>query len=371
MLDSLLLAALTPLLPELVVELSLGDASAGVLLAGFGAGMLLAAIPSGLIVGRIGARATTVAALLLQGAASALFGLAGSFELLLLARVLEGAGSALAWTAILAWLVGASVPDQRGRLVGLAMGAGFAGITIGPAVGALAAGVGIAVVFVPLAALCVVVAAVLLRVEGVERTPNRLGGYLRLARRVDASAALWFLALPGLTGAIAAIVISLRLDDLGASATAIGVVFVVSAAFQGALTPWLGHRVDRLGPERPLRISLVATAAIALLAAAADERLAFACLAALLWFAVSTPFVPGLAMLARSVDRDTGDHAIGFALMNLAWAPANVVGSIAGGALRGSVGDEAALALVAVLALASIPLIAVGARDASPAPARP
>src|SRR5436309_519355 len=93
--DTLLYAALTPLLPHFEHELSLSKALAGVLVAAYPAGVLVGGLPGGFAAANLGPRRAVLAGLLLFAAASLGFAFAGSFGTLLAARFVQGLGSAL------------------------------------------------------------------------------------------------------------------------------------------------------------------------------------------------------------------------------------------------------------------------------------
>jgi predicted MFS family arabinose efflux permease len=60
-------------------------------------------------------------------------------------------------------------------------------------------------------------------------------------------------------------------------------------------------------------------------------------------------WVPGTALLSDGAETAGLDQGLGFALLNAAWAPANVVGAALGGALSEAVGDAGAYLLAAGL----------------------
>ena len=60
-------------------------------------------------------------------------------------------------------------------------------------------------------------------------------------------------------------------------------------------------------------------------------------------------------------------HGLGFALMNFAWAPGNVVGSAVGGGLAELAGDAAAYSIVAALCVATFLALRPRLRRAAPA----
>src|SRR5437868_8798836 len=163
--DTMLYAALTPLLPRFAHELALSKGQAGALVAAYAAGALIGAVPGGMAAVRVGPRRAVLGGLALVGLASVGFALADDFWSLSAARLAQGAGSAFTWAGAFAWLLAAAPAARRGELIGAAMGAAVFGALFGPVVGAAAALAGRAVVFCALASLAVVLAAWTLRVD--------------------------------------------------------------------------------------------------------------------------------------------------------------------------------------------------------------
>src|SRR5438270_3918205 len=157
--DTMLYAALTPLLPHFAHELGLSKSRAGALVAAYAAGALIGGVPGGVAAVRLGARRAVLVGLAGMGLASVGFAFAGSFWTLFAARLLQGCGSAFTWAGAFAWLLAAAPRERRGELIGSAMGAAVFGALFGPAVGAAAALLGRGLVFTALAGLAVVLAA--------------------------------------------------------------------------------------------------------------------------------------------------------------------------------------------------------------------
>src|SRR5437899_1143083 len=132
------IAALAPLLPHYVDEFGLSKGEAGVLAGAYPAGVLLGGIPSGVLASRIGVRRTLLAGLLFLAATTVAFGLADSVWLLDAARLVQGIGSACAWTAGFTWLINAAPKERRGELIGTVLGVAIAGALFGPVLGAVA-----------------------------------------------------------------------------------------------------------------------------------------------------------------------------------------------------------------------------------------
>ena len=70
-----------------------------------------------------------------------------------------------------------------------------------------------------------------------------------------------------------------------------------------------------------------------------------------------TFYTPGMALLTHTAEHRGLDYGYAFALINLAWAPGQTIGSAAGGALAEATSDAVPyllLSLVALLTLAGL-----------------
>src|SRR5690242_20028781 len=102
--DTMLYAALVPLLPHFEHRYDLSKSGVGVLAAAYAVGTLAGGIPGGLVSSRYGARTAVLGGLALMSAASIGLAFAGSYEALVGARLAQGLGSALTWAGGLSWL---------------------------------------------------------------------------------------------------------------------------------------------------------------------------------------------------------------------------------------------------------------------------
>src|SRR3954453_15620218 len=161
--DTMLYAALTPLLPHLVHA----KGRAGILVAAYAADALVGGLPGGVAAVRLGARRAVLVGLTGMGLASLGFAYADSFWGLFAARFVQGLGSGFTWAGAFAWLLAAAPANRRGALIGSAMGAAVFGALCGPVIGAAAALAGRDVVFAALASLAVLLGVLTLRVAEV------------------------------------------------------------------------------------------------------------------------------------------------------------------------------------------------------------
>ncbi len=355
--DTMFFAALTPLLPHYADRFHLSKAGAGFLQAAYPLGVLVGGIPSGLAASRLGVKPTALVGLALLAATSVVFGLGDSIVLLDLARVTQGIGSACAWTASLAWLVAAAPPARRGLLIGTAMGVAIGGALFGPVLGGIASVVGTGPAFSAVAVIAAAIAAFALAVPAPAGRGGRPGLPLAAAlrhRRILAGA--WLVALPALLFGAQSVLVPLRLDRLGLGAVAIGAVFLVATALEAAASPLIGRLTDRRGRRAPIVGGLAASAVGAALLPWPPWGMALAAVAVFASVAFGAFWVPALSLLTETAERIGLDLAWAFALVNLAWAPGQVVGAAAGGALARATADA-----VPYLALASLCLVTLAA----------
>lgn len=339
--DTMLYAALTPLLPHFSEELDLSKALAGVLVGAYAGGALLGGVPGGIAAVRLGPRRAVVAGLVLMSASSAVFGFADSFGALLVARLIQGGGSALTWAGAFTWLIAATPRDRRGEYLGSALGAAVFGALCGPVVGAVAALVGRAPAFLGVAAIGGLLTLWALRVEiAVPGERARLGTALRGLATGRLLGGLTLMAFPALLFGVLAVLGPLHLAAAGWGAAAIGAVWLVGAGLEALQAPVVGRLSDRRGRLLPVRVGLTAGAAFSLALAWAHRPLVYVPLIVVASLAYGILFAPGLPLIADGADEAGVPQGLAFGMMNAAWAVGAVVGPAAGGALGEAAGDR-------------------------------
>jgi MFS family permease len=358
--DTMFLAALAPLLPSYVDELGISKAAAGVLSASYPAGTLLASLPSGWVAARIGVRPTMLVGLALLGVSSLAFAFGDTIVVLDLARFAQGIGGAFAWTAGLAWLIGAAPSDRRGELIGAAMAAAVTGLLLGPVLGSIATATSPEAVFTGVAALAVVLIAWTLA------TPRAAPAPIRSLREVAGAIltrpillGFWLVAVPSVLAGAVEVLAPLRLDQLGASATVIGAVFLVSAAVEAVVSPTVGRLSDRRGRLAMIRVGLLTATAAALLLPMPGAVVPLAIVVVIVFLALTLTWTPSMALLSERTESAGVDLAFGTALLSLAWAGGQVLGGSAMSGLADATSDGVAYASIALLL--GVTVAAVGA----------
>ncbi len=365
--ESMFFAVLAPLLPHYMAEFGLSKAAAGALSGVYAAGGLAGAVPSGLVAVRVGVKPAVLAGLAVIVVTSVAFGLADTAWVLYAARFGQGVGSALAWTGGLAWLVAAAPAGRRGELIGIAMGAAVAGALLGPVLGGAASVVTPAVAFsvVAGAALVLLLWAWTTPAFAPEEEPQQLRAVFGAFAQRDVVSGFWLISLAAMLLGIASVAAPLMLDDLGWGALGISAAFFISASVEAAMNPFLGRWSDRRGRLAPVRAGLFAAIGVSVLVPWIDLRWPALLLVIAAGIAYGVFWVPGTALMSDGADRAGLDQGFGFALLNVAWAPANVLGAALGGVLIQAAGDAGGYlfaAAICLLTLGALQLRAFGGR---------
>jgi predicted MFS family arabinose efflux permease len=365
--DLAVVQVLAPLLPFYADRLGFGPAESGRIVAAFAAGALVSAIPAGMLCSRIGVKPTVIAGLLVMAGTTLAFGFAGSTLALQGARFGQGIASSLAWTGAIAWIAGAAPAGRRGSLLGIVFGVGVAGTFAGPGVGVLAAHHGTEETFAGIAAALVALAVAASLLPGVPAARQPARAILGALRHRGLAFGVWLYLLPAFLLSAQNAVAPLRLDELGWSVAGIGAIYVSTAGVQAVWSPLLGRWLDRAAHTTPVVASLLAAACLTSVLALpwTRERWLFAVLVAAANVSFVTFYLPGAAIVADGAEAAGLDHAFGFSLANLAWAPGTVLGSILGGELAEGIGDSATYVMLAAFCAATLLVL----RRVAPRPA--
>ena len=364
--DTMLYAALTPLLPHFAHSLGLSKGQAGVLVAAYAAGALVGGLPGGAAAARLGARRAVLVGLTGMGLSSLGFAFASTFWGLCAARFLQGCGSGFTWAGAFAWLLAVAPRARRGELLGTAMGAAVFGAMLGPVIGAAAALLGRAAVFSALAALAVALGAWALRLEPVAPQHPSLAALGRALRSRRFQGGLVLMTLPALLFGILSVLGPLHLSAEGWGAAAIGAVWLVAAAIEAVQAPFVGRLSDRRGRLLPVRVALSAGALASLGLALVSRPVVYAPLVVIASMAFGILFTPAFALLADGAEAVGLAQGMAFGLMNAAWATGAMVGPAAGGALGAATGDTVPFLLAAGLCVAALAAVSSPARGTVP-----
>jgi len=269
--DMVGLLMVLPLLPFYATELGGGGLVVGLLVSSYAIAQLISAPLWGRVSDRYGRRPALIIGLSFSAVAYVIFGYAATLPVLLLSRVVAGAGGGTTGV-IQAYVADSTEPENRARSLGWISAATNLGVAIGPVLGSLAYTWGREAPGLVAAALCLAnigFAALFLREShdvdaarsaGVRvRRPREAVLGVILRRRDPASRLIWIYAIgmgsfQGMT-AVFALFLAFR---FGVTEETIGYFFM----YMGALSVLtragiLGPIVDRLGEARVSRFGIV------------------------------------------------------------------------------------------------------------------
>jgi MFS family permease len=259
-----------PLLPFYALKLHATPETIGHLIASFSVAQLLAAPIWGRVSDRYGRRPALLIGLSASAMAYVVFGLATSVWLLLLSRLVQGAGGGTTGVAQ-AYVADTVEPADRARALGWLSAATSAGVMVGPAIGSFAAHLGQAAPGMIAAALCLINVFFAWKwlpeshkepapVSSKARKPIWHPAWMALRHPTTAiGRLLWIYGVGMLAFASMTSVMALYLGaEFSIDETTIGYVFlyvgVLSFVMRSLL---LGPIVDRIGETWAMRIGTV------------------------------------------------------------------------------------------------------------------
>ncbi|MGI8420660.1 MAG: MFS transporter, partial [Gaiellaceae bacterium] len=355
--DTMLYAALIPLLPHYADRYGPSKAGVGFLASMYALGVLVAGVPAGAAASRFGPKRAVLCGLALISLASLGFAWSSALEELYVTRFVQGLGSALGWAGALSWLAGNTARDRRGAAMGAAIGAAIFGSLLGPVIGAVASIVGTHVASSGVAVVGVLLALWALRFEPAEPDPQRLRSMLPSLREPQILGGLWLMTLPALLFGLILVLVPLRLAAHGFSAVAIGAVWLASAAVEMVVSVFFGHMSDRRGRLAPLRLAIAGSIAVTLALAVARSPYAVVPLTLAAAITFGGFYAPALALLSDRAEHIGLAQGLVFGLMNTCWAVGNALGPAGGGALASALGDALPYILAACVCVATLPLL--------------
>jgi MFS family permease len=164
--------------------------------------------------------------------------------------------------------------------------------------------------------------------------------------------------LPAIGSGVVNVLGPLRLHRFGAATAAIGATYLLASALEAIVSPIVGGLSDRHGRLFPMRFGLAAAIAVLACLGLPDDWPLVAVLIVAAAGALGAFWAPAMAMLSDAAEACGLDQALAAALVNLAWAGGQILGSGGGGATAKVAGD--ALPLLTVAALCALTLLGLG-----------
>jgi DHA1 family inner membrane transport protein len=352
--DTMLYAALVPLLPHFARQLHLSKAGAGTLVAAYAAGALIGGLPGGRAAARLGPRRAVLIGLALMGFSSLGFALANGFGTLIVARVIQGTGSAFTWSGAFSWLIASAPLARRGEMIGRTMSAAVVGELLGPVLGVAAVAIGRTTVFAGLAGLALILAVLTVQIDATS-TVESVSVTLRRALRAQRfTSGLVLLAIGSMLFGVLSVLAPLHLAAAGWSAVAIGGTWLVASAFEAFESPFIGRLSDTRGAMTPARLALLASVPVSLALATGASPIIYAPLVVLAGMAYGALFTPSFSLVSEGAESAGLAQGMGFGLMNAAWAVGAMIGPAAAGTIAGATGDAIPFVLAAAGCVAAL-----------------
>jgi len=363
------IALVAPILPLYAREFGVSRTAAGVLISSFAVARLALDPVGGVAVDRFGARRIMVGGGLVLAASSVLAALAPSYGILVVARMLEGFGSAAFAVAAQQTIIVRSPQGRLAREIAFFQTGLLGGVAVGPFIGGRAAELGdFSTPFWIYAGMGLIVAAIAWRfVDDIEpsgRTTRELWGATRTILRSPAFQALLFVAFAVFVmraGARVTLIPLYASEELGLSESEIGDVLAISAVVTVLILNPAGWLIDKVG-RRPILVGgLLATAATVVLYGQASSYGGLLAVSVLFGLAAGTMGIVPPTLAGDLAPEGAEGAAVGVYRM------AGDLGLIAGPVLLGSIADRGNFALgfnvsAALLIAAAFVALAVGGR---------
>ena len=322
-------AVIPPLIPRLVQDVHLTTTEVGVMVSAYPAGVVLGAIPSIAMVDRFGVRITTFAGFGLLIAATLGFAWGTGGLILDAARLIQGAGGAIAWAGVLAWLTSTTSPSNRGTVIGAAVGSALIGMVLGPALGAVAAHEGRGLVF---SGLAILLAAMSIAgpagAPGSTRARGSTRALIRLLRNRRAAVGNGVLCVIGIVGGCTWSLTPLLINHLHGGPVVIAWILSLGFLFGAGLNVAVGRVSDRLGRLAPTVTGLVLAAPMLALMPFYRSLAPLVVTSVVASTFISGLWTPTAAMIVDAADPGASSQAVGVASMNATWAAGGAVGGV-------------------------------------------
>jgi DHA1 family solute carrier family 18 vesicular amine transporter 1/2 len=135
--DMIICTMITPILPKYSLSLGVSQTNIGLLFGSYSLALLITTPILGVISDKIGRRQPMILGLFGLAVATILFAFSANFQMLVIARILQGTSAAITWLAGLALLADVFPSEQRGKAMGFAITGQSLGVLIGPTLGGL------------------------------------------------------------------------------------------------------------------------------------------------------------------------------------------------------------------------------------------
>jgi len=268
------LSMVSPILPSYAESFNVSNTLVGLVISSYAVARIFLDVPSGFLLRRYDKKLIMILGLTLIVVSSVVAGLAPTYSVLLLGRIIQGAGSALYVTSATVFLAQIAGTERRGRLMGIYSGMLLLGSVFGPSFGGFIATIyGIRAPFYAYAVtsgLGIIPTLTLPKVSISESisSPQKRGSFIRDVRAVlsypsfflatIATFALFF----NRTGVRSTLVPLFAANNLCLDSGEIGLVLTFAAITTAATMVPMGSLSDKIGRRIPLVCCLFLSAVV-------------------------------------------------------------------------------------------------------------
>jgi DHA1 family multidrug resistance protein-like MFS transporter len=271
------LSMVAPILPTYAESFQVSYTLVGFVVSSFAVTRMLLDMPAGILSRRYDKKRIMILGLVLISTSSILAGYATDYLILVIARMVEGAGSALYVTTATVFLAQIAGEEKRGQWMSLYMGMLLLGSIFGPTFGGILAET--YDIRAPFFAYAVVTAFGVIPTLVLPKLANSTNNSMRLEPESILSDMKQVLSSPSFllvtfavftmfflrTGVRSTLVPLFAANNLGLDSTAIGLVLTIGGITTALTMTPMGSISDRIGRKIPLALCLILTAAIILL----------------------------------------------------------------------------------------------------------
>ncbi len=271
------LSMVSPILPTYAESFQVSYTLVGFVVSSFALTRMILDMPAGLLSRRFDKKKIMISGLLLLSVSSVLAGLAPNYITLVIARMIEGAGSALYVTTATVFLAQISGEEKRGQWMSLYMGMLLLGAIFGPTFGGILADT--YDIRAPFFAYAIITGLAVIPTLTLPKLTNsgnvsssfELREILRDMRQVLSNPSFLLVTFAVFTlfllrtGVRSTLVPLFAANNLGMDSSSIGLVLTIGGITTALTITPMGSISDRIGRKIPLLLCLVLTAGITLL----------------------------------------------------------------------------------------------------------
>ena len=271
------LSMVSPILPTYAESFQVSYTLVGFVVSSFAVTRMILDIPAGLLSRKFDKKKIMISGLVILSVSSVVAGFAPDYITLVIARMIEGAGSALYVTTATVYLAQISGKEKRGQWMSLYMGMLLLGAIFGPTFGGLIADTyGIRAPFFAYAiitGLAVIPTLILPKLTntGNISSPLKLREILHDMRQVLSNPSFLLVTFTVFTtfflrtGIRTTLVPLFAANNLGLDSSSIGLILTIGGITTAFTIVPMGGISDRIGRKTPLALCLILTAGIILL----------------------------------------------------------------------------------------------------------